>query len=89
MPLVCFAGEATHPTMFQTTHGALLTGWREAKRLYNFYNPENLLQNRYSGSFDQTTTENQSEDVLGLKHVVYFAGFVQWLRKNVKKRNVP
>lgn len=32
-PVVCFAGEATHETYFGTTHGALLTGQREALRV--------------------------------------------------------
>lgn len=32
-PLVQFAGEATSGSQFQTTHGALTSGWREAKRL--------------------------------------------------------
>lgn len=32
-PVIQFAGEATHPSFYSTTHGALLTGHREAKRL--------------------------------------------------------
>ncbi|GMT04737.1 hypothetical protein PENTCL1PPCAC_26911 [Pristionchus entomophagus] len=32
-PLVCFAGEATHSSFYQTTCGAFLSGEREAKKL--------------------------------------------------------
>jgi hypothetical protein len=39
-PLLQFAGEATHTTYFSTTHGALLSGRREAERLAKLY--ENL-----------------------------------------------
>ena len=32
-PTLMFAGEATHPSFYSTTHGALLTGYREAQRV--------------------------------------------------------
>ncbi|XP_042203782.1 spermine oxidase-like isoform X3 [Homarus americanus] len=36
VPLVCFAGEATHDCYYSTVHGALETGWREADRLVKY-----------------------------------------------------
>ncbi|XP_055846030.1 spermine oxidase-like [Episyrphus balteatus] len=36
-PLVLFAGEATSDHHFSTVHGAIETGWREAKRLADLY----------------------------------------------------
>ncbi|KAK9401599.1 peroxisomal N1-acetyl-spermine/spermidine oxidase [Crotalus adamanteus] len=36
-PQLLFAGEATHRSFFSTTHGALLSGWREANRLIRLY----------------------------------------------------
>lgn len=35
-----FAGEATHDEYFSTTHGALLTGQREAKKIVELYNKQ-------------------------------------------------
>ncbi|NXN31946.1 PAOX oxidase, partial [Nycticryphes semicollaris] len=36
-----FAGEATHRTFYSTTHGALLSGWREAERLNQLFEAPN------------------------------------------------
>ncbi|KAL6052377.1 Spermine oxidase [Balamuthia mandrillaris] len=37
VPRVLFAGEATHPNFFSTTHGAYLSGQREAERLLRHF----------------------------------------------------
>lgn len=36
-PVLQFAGEATHEIYYSTVHGAIESGWREAKRIVNFY----------------------------------------------------
>jgi len=36
-PLILFAGEGTHQRFYGTTHGALMTGVREAKRILELY----------------------------------------------------
>ncbi|KHJ81297.1 hypothetical protein OESDEN_19017, partial [Oesophagostomum dentatum] len=35
-PVLCFAGEHTHPTMYQTTVGAYESGEREAHRILRY-----------------------------------------------------
>lgn len=37
IPIVQFAGEATHDHYYSTVHGAIETGWREADRIVNLY----------------------------------------------------
>ena len=37
-PRILFAGEATAKNMYATAHGAIVSGWREASRLLQFYN---------------------------------------------------
>lgn len=32
--IIYFVGEATHPTMFSTVHGALETGWEAADKIF-------------------------------------------------------
>ena len=36
-PVLLFAGEATHPTFYSSSHGALLSGQREAQRIVDLY----------------------------------------------------
>ncbi|KAK5970851.1 Protein anon-37Cs [Trichostrongylus colubriformis] len=40
-PVVCFAGEHTHATMYQTTIGAYESGEREATRIVEYLSPKN------------------------------------------------
>lgn len=37
VPVLQFAGEATHENYYSTVHGAVESGWREAKRITDFY----------------------------------------------------
>ncbi|XP_076465611.1 spermine oxidase-like isoform X2 [Babylonia areolata] len=59
MPSVLFGGEATHPKFYSTTHGALLTGYREASRLIKLYSP--------NPSEDHTYEESDDNEDNGLK----------------------
>lgn len=36
-PCILFAGEATHPDFFSTVHGAIESGYREARRILSIY----------------------------------------------------
>ena len=45
VPVLLFAGEATHPCFFSTTHGARESGIREAKRLEDYYITKRDVQN--------------------------------------------
>ncbi|BFZ02164.1 hypothetical protein BsWGS_05203 [Bradybaena similaris] len=68
-PVVLFAGEATHPSFYSTTHGALLTGNREAARICKFWKPEEASSGRYADlglSDAESTEEEESSDDEGL-----------------------
>lgn len=41
--IIQFAGEATHEHYYSTVHGAIESGWREAKRLIDFYKLKSQL----------------------------------------------
>ncbi|CAD7088581.1 unnamed protein product [Hermetia illucens] len=41
LPVLLFAGEATHESYYSTVHGAIETGWREANRIASFYPARN------------------------------------------------
>jgi spermine oxidase len=68
-PVVLFAGEATHPSFYSTTHGALLTGNREAARICKFWKPQEAATGKYADlglSDAETTEEDESSDDEGL-----------------------
>uniref|UniRef100_A0A182WL46 Amine oxidase domain-containing protein n=1 Tax=Anopheles minimus TaxID=112268 RepID=A0A182WL46_9DIPT len=45
IPIVQFAGEASHPQFYSTVQGAVASGWREADRLINLYRVQSTLGN--------------------------------------------
>ncbi|GAB1603984.1 spermine oxidase-like [Argonauta hians] len=57
-PPVLFAGEATHECFYSTTHGALLTGWREAQRIKDLYTstPTSSTTSSSASSSSNSTT---------------------------------
>ncbi|XP_005092230.1 spermine oxidase [Aplysia californica] len=65
-PVVLFAGEATHPSFYSTTHGALVTGNREAARICKFWKPAEDAAGRYAdlglSDAENTEEEESSED---------------------------
>ncbi|XP_063614600.1 spermine oxidase-like [Penaeus indicus] len=44
VPVVCFAGEATHDYFYSTVHGAVETGRREAERLIQYFSRSQGIQ---------------------------------------------
>lgn len=68
-PVILFAGEATHQSFYSTTHGALLTGNREAARICKYRNPAEADSGRYADlglSDAEDTEEEDSSDEEGL-----------------------
>lgn len=49
LPRVMFAGEATAGKLYSTTHGAIITGWREADRLIDSLSGSNRLSPQQIG----------------------------------------
>lgn len=54
VPRVLFAGEATAGKLYSTTHGAIITGWREADRLKDYHSGNKMAN---SGQQVETITE--------------------------------
>lgn len=42
-PVVCFSGEATHSKYYSSVHGAVESGYREADRIKEFYEDNNII----------------------------------------------
>lgn len=53
IPRVLFSGESTHERFYSTTHGAMLSGWREAERIDDLYR-----STKTSSSDSSTHTSN-------------------------------
>lgn len=54
VPRVLFAGEATGGRLYSTTHGAVITGWREADRLKDY-----MLDNKMTDNDQQVETSDR------------------------------
>lgn len=60
VPRVLFAGEATAGKLYATTHGAIITGWREADRLVDSFqgnNKSNIQQTSVRNSVPMKTSQ--------------------------------
>lgn len=60
--VVLFAGEATHPRFYSTTHGALLTGYREANRLVKIYAPDSAEEDSDDHNNYDENEDSDDED---------------------------
>lgn len=56
VPRILFAGEATAGTLYSTTHGAIISGWREADRLR-----DHLSDDKQLNYLEQSTQTNEHQ----------------------------
>lgn len=59
IPRVLFAGESTHERFYSTTHGAMLTGWREAERIEDLYQTNKPPSDDTTATHTSNTTSTQ------------------------------